>query len=140
MTATMNRYSGPAATPAEGWSVSRLTPPSRLYGSNGMRTLADGRIAVAQVVGSQVSIVDPDSGAIEILSPMDGKIVAPDDLVYDDAGNLYCTEITEGRVCMMKPNGDVSVVYGDMPVANPITWHQGRLIAGECRVGADYGA
>lgn len=37
---------------------------------------------------------------------------------------------------MRTPTGDVTVSQGDMPVANPITWHRGRLIAGECRVGA----
>ena len=67
---------------------------------------------------------------------MGGDIVAPDDLVFDDAGNLYLTEITEGRVCCRTPSGEVRVIRGDMPVANPITWHQGRLIAGECRIGA----
>ena len=136
MTVTMNRYTGPAAQASEGWIVTRLTPPSRLYGANGLATGADGRIYVAQVPGSLVSAVNPDSGAIDVISPMGGNITAPDDLVFDDAGNLYLTEITKGQVCMRRPNGDVSVVYGDIPVANPITWHQGRLIAGECRVGA----
>jgi sugar lactone lactonase YvrE len=136
MTATMNRYSGPPARMAEGWSFTRLTPPSRLHGANGLATGADGRIYVAQVPGSLVSAVNPDSGVIEVISPMGGSITAPDDLVFDDAGNLYLTEITKGQVCMRRPNGDVSVVYGDIPVANPITWHQGRLFAGECRVGA----
>ncbi len=136
MSATMNRYSGPPANVAEGWTLNRLTPPSRLYGANGLATGADGRIYVAQVPGSLVSAVDPDSGAIEIISPMGGNITAPDDLVFDEVGNLYLTEITEGRVCMRKPNGEVSIVYGDIPVANPITYHQGRLFAGECRVGA----
>lgn len=136
MTATMNRYSGPAATTAEGWTAKRLTQPSRLYGANGIRAASDGRIWVAQVPGSLVSAVDPDSGAIEVISPMGGAIVAPDDLVFDEAGNLYCTEITQGRVCMRTPDGTVTVIQGDMPVANPITYHQGRLIAGECRMGA----
>lgn len=136
MVATMNRYSGPPVIMAEGWTCARRTPPSRLYGANGIRAAADGRIWVAQVPGSLISAVDPDSGAIEVISPVGGDIVAPDDLVFDEAGNLYCTEITEGRVCMRTPAGKVSVVYGDMPVANPITWHQGRLIAGECRMGA----
>jgi len=136
MTATMNRYSGPQAVMAEGWTCERLTPPSRLYGANGIRAAADGRIWVAQVPGSLVSAVDPDSGAIEVISGIGGDIIAPDDLVFDGAGNLYCTEITEGRVCMRTPDGAVSIVHGDMPVANPITWHQGRLIAGECRMGA----
>ncbi|MFD2430171.1 SMP-30/gluconolactonase/LRE family protein [Sphingobium scionense] len=125
-----------AAVAAEGWSLARLTPPSRLHGANGLATGPDGRLYVAQVGGSQVSAIDVDSGAIETISAMGGAIVAPDDLVFDDAGNLYLTEITEGRVAMRTPSGDVRVIRGDIPVANPITWHQGRLIAGECRIGA----
>jgi sugar lactone lactonase YvrE len=136
MTGTMSRYSGTPAIMAEGWTCSRLTPASRLHGANGIRAAADGRIWVAQVPGSLISAVDPDSGAIEVISPIGGDIVAPDDLVFDEAGNLYCTEITEGRVSMRTPAGQVSIIQGDMPVANPITWHQGRLIAGECRMGA----
>lgn len=123
-------------TAGEGWSLERLTPPSRLYGANGLATGADGRLYVAQVGGSQVSAIDVDSGTISTISPMGGDIVAPDDLVFDEAGNLYLTEITEGRVSMLTPGGQARIIHGDMPVANPITWHQGRLIAGECRMGA----
>ena len=112
--------SGMAA--AEGWSLERLTPPSRLYGANGLATGPDGRLYVAQVGGSQVSAIDVDTGTISTISPMGGAIVAPDDLVFDDAGNLYLTEITEGRVSMLTPDGKSRVLYGDMPVANPITW------------------
>jgi sugar lactone lactonase YvrE len=123
-------------TSVEGWRVSRLTPPSRLHGANGLTTGPDGRLYCAQVPGSQVSAIDVDSGVIETISAMGGDIVAPDDLVFDEAGNLYLTEITEGRVCMRTPSGEVKVIQGDMPVANPITFQNGRLIAGECRVGA----
>jgi sugar lactone lactonase YvrE len=90
---------------------------------------------VAQVSGSQISAVDVVTGKIEAISPMGGDIVAPDDLAFDAAGNLYATEITEGRVSVRAPNGQTRVVYGDMPCANPITIHNGRLFAGECRVG-----
>jgi sugar lactone lactonase YvrE len=121
---------------AEGWTLTRVTPPSRLYGANGLRTGPDGRIYVAQVSGSQVSAIDPETGAVEAYSPMGGDIVAPDDLVFDPEGNLYVTEITEGRVSVRSPNGKTRVVRGDIPVANPITFHQGRLIVGECRMGA----
>jgi sugar lactone lactonase YvrE len=136
MTMQFGRYI--AAQPAglaEGWTLERLTPISRLYGANGMRTGKDGRLYVAQVSGSQISAVDPETGAVEAISPMGGGIVAPDDLVFDEAGNLYATEITEGRVSVLEPNGRTRVLYGDIPVANPITWYQGRLIAGECRPG-----
>jgi sugar lactone lactonase YvrE len=118
-----------------GWSLARLTQPSRLFGANGLRTAPDGRIYVAQVSGSQISAIDVDSGSVTAISPMGGDIVAPDDLAFDPQGNLYATEITEGRVSVRAPNGTTRVIQGDMPVANPITFHQGRLIAGECRPG-----
>lgn len=137
MTAMKSRYPGPSPAKAtEGWTVGRLTPPSRLSGANGIRTGADGRIYIASVPSSSVSAIHPDTGGIEIISPLGGDIVAPDDLVFDEAGNLYLTEITLGRVSMREPNGRLSVICGDMPVANPITYHQGRLIAGECRMDA----
>jgi len=118
---------------AAGWRAQRLTQPSRLYGANGLRTGADGRIYVAQVAGSQVSAIDIDTGAIETISPMGGNIVAPDDLAFDEDGNLYSTEITEGRVSVLQPDGQYRIINGDMPCANPITYHQGHLYAGECR-------
>lgn len=120
---------------AEGWRLDRLTPPSRLFGANGLRTGADGRIYVAQVAGSAVTALDIDTGLAEPISPIDGPITAPDDIAFDRAGNLYATEITLGRVSMLTPSGQYSVVHGDMPVANPITVHQDRLFAGECRIG-----
>jgi sugar lactone lactonase YvrE len=120
---------------ASDWQISRLTPPSRLFCANGLRTGPDGRIYVAQVGGSQISAVHPDSGKIDTVSPMGGGIIGPDDLAFDDDGNLYATEITEGRVSMLAADGTTRVICGDMPVANPITYSGGRLIAGECRPG-----
>jgi sugar lactone lactonase YvrE len=136
MIATMNRYSGPAASATEGWAVTRLTPPSRLHGANGLAIGPDGRLHVAQVPGSCISAIDVDTGVIEVISAMGGDIVGPDDLAFDEHGNMYATEITENRVSMRTPGGKVTILQGDMPVANPITYHQGRLIAGECRMGA----
>ncbi|MBP6683342.1 MAG: SMP-30/gluconolactonase/LRE family protein, partial [Halioglobus sp.] len=136
MKTAAGRYSS-ASTPglAEGWTLEQLTPSSRLFGANGLCTGPDGRIYVAQVSGSQISAVDIDSGVVEVISPKGGEIVAPDDLVFAPDGRLYVTEITEGRVSVREPDGRTRVVYGDLPCANPIAFHQGRLYAGECRVG-----
>ena len=134
MASQTGRYAFSGATrPAEGWTLARLTPPSRLFGANGIRTGADGRIYVAQVSGSQISAINVDSGAIETISPKGGAIVAPDDLAFDAQGNIFATEITEGRVSVLTPNGQSWVLRGDLPCANPITIHQGRLFVGECR-------
>lgn len=130
-----SRYVGPAAQVAAGWTLERRTPPSRLNGANGLRTGADGRIYVAQVAGSAISAIDPDSGAIQTVSAVGGAITAPDDLVFDEAGNLYCTEITRDRVTVLRPDGSSDVIADGVAVANPITYHQGRLIAGELTIG-----
>lgn len=136
MTQETSRYVAPAGVKvAEGWSLSRLTPPSRLFGANGIRTAPDGRIYVAQVSGSQISAINVDTGAIDVISAKGGDIVAPDDLAFDTTGNLFVTEITEGRVSMRTPGGAARVLQGDMPCANGITVHQGRLFVNECRPG-----
>ncbi|MEE2732050.1 MAG: SMP-30/gluconolactonase/LRE family protein [Pseudomonadota bacterium] len=134
MTSMNSRYAPEtSSTLAEGWTLERLTPPSRLFGANGIRTGQDGRIYVAQVSGSQISAIDINRGHMETISPKGGDIVAPDDLVFDAHGNIFATEITEGRVSVLSPNGIAKVLCADMPCANPITIHEGRLFAGECR-------
>jgi sugar lactone lactonase YvrE len=120
---------------AEGWTLERLTPPSRLFAANGLRTGADGRVYVAQLPGSQISAIDIATGVIETVSPMGSDIVGPDDIAFDSQGGLYATEFTSGRVSMRDRHGQTRVVRGDVPSANGITFHQGRLFIDECRVG-----
>ena len=130
------RYS--AAKPpqvAAGWSLGRLTPPSRLYGANGLRTGSDGRIYVAQVAGSQISALDVATGDLETISAMGSEVVAPDDVAFDPRGNLYVTEYYDGRVSVRDVDGRTSVLRDDLPGANGITIHQGRLFVNECRIG-----
>lgn len=120
---------------ADGWSIARATPPSRLHGANGIRGGSDGRIYVAQVCGSQVSAIDPDDGTIETISPMGGGIIGPDDLAFDDQGNIYCTEITTNRVSLLRRDGTTKVLSDQIHVANPITMYQDRLLVGELHMG-----
>ncbi|MCW1427501.1 SMP-30/gluconolactonase/LRE family protein [Novosphingobium sp. JCM 18896] len=136
MTQTTPRYVSPnPAETAEGWTLERVTRPSRLFGANGLHTGKDGRVYVASVGGSQVSAIDVDTLEIEAYAPMGGPITGPDDLAFDDAGNLYVTEITENQVRVLRPNG-TSDVIADLRVANPIIFKQNRLIAGELTMGA----
>ena len=120
---------------AQGWTLERLTSPSRLFGANGLRTGPDGRIYVAQVVGSQVSAVDVQSGQVQTVSAKGGDIVAPDDVAFDPHGNLVATEVMDGRVSVLGKDGRARVLRDDIPNANGITVHQGRLFINECRIG-----
>ncbi|OMC51224.1 gluconolaconase [Mycobacterium sp. IS-2888] len=122
-------------TLAEGWTLQRLTPPSRLFGANGLRTGPDGRIYIAQVTGSQISALDPATGRLDTVSAKGGDIVAPDDVAFDPNGNLYATEVMDGRVSMRDAAGRTRVLRDDVPSANGITFHRGRLFIGECREG-----
>src|SRR5271156_2135360 len=120
---------------AEGWRLERVTPPSRLFGANGLRTGPDGRIYIAQVTGSQISALDIETGQLETITPKGGDIIAPDDVAFDPRGNLYATEVMDGRVSVRCTDGHARVLRDDVPSANGITVHQDRLFIGECREG-----
>jgi sugar lactone lactonase YvrE len=120
---------------AEDWRLERITAPSRLFGANGLRTGPDGRVYIAQVTGSQISALDSATGQVEVVSAKGGEIVAPDDVAFDASGNLYATEVMDGRVSMRDRAGRTRVLRDDVPSANGITVHQGRLFIGECREG-----
>jgi sugar lactone lactonase YvrE len=120
---------------AEGWRLERVTAVSRLFGANGLRTGPDGRVYIAQVTGSQISALDHRAGELETFSAKGGEIVAPDDVAFDASGNLYATEVMDGRVSMLDTSGRTRVLRDDVPSANGITFHRGRLFIGECREG-----
>jgi sugar lactone lactonase YvrE len=129
------RYTAASPTTAEGWRLERLTAPSRLFGANGLRTGPDGRIYVAQVTGSQISALDLGTGQVDTVSAKGGDIIAPDDVAFDSSGNLYATEVMDGRVSVRDAGGRTWALRDDLPCANGITVHQDRLFVGECREG-----
>jgi sugar lactone lactonase YvrE len=131
----MSRYIATRPSVAQGWRLERVTAPSRLFGANGLHTGSDGRIYVAQVTGSQISALDPVTGALETVAAKGGDIIAPDDVAFDSAGNLYVTEVMDGRVSVLDPSGQTRVLRDDLPSANGITVYRDRLFVNECRDG-----
>ena len=133
---TTTRYGAPS-TPAlaDGWHLDRLTAPSRLFGANGLRTGPDGRVYIAQVTGSQISALNLATGDVEAVSAKGGDIIAPDDVAFDAMGNMFATEVMDGRVSVRDARGTTRVLRDDVPSANGITVHDGRLFIGECREG-----
>lgn len=118
---------------AEGWLHETIIASAQLIGANGLRLGADKKLYVAQAFGSQISAVDIESGAVDIVSPADGAIIAPDDLAFDSRGNLFATEVMSARVSAIRPNGAVDVIASDVPVANGVTVHQDRIFMSEFR-------
>lgn len=135
ITSEVVRYRAPNPTTAVGWRLDRLTAPSRLFGANGLRTGPDGRVYVAQVTGSQISALDLGTGQVDTVSPKGGDIVAPDDIAFDSSGDLYATEVMDGRVSVRETAGRTRVLRDDLPCANGVTVHCDRLFVNECRDG-----
>ena len=130
------RYGAPTSpTVTEGWRLARLTAASRLFGANGLRTGPDGRVFIAQVTGSTISALDVDTGDVQTISAKGGDIIGPDDVAFDPHGNLFATEVMDGRVSVRDTTGTTRVLRDDVPSANGITFHDGRLFVGECREG-----
>ncbi|MGE0219008.1 SMP-30/gluconolactonase/LRE family protein [Mycolicibacterium sp.] len=129
------RYVAPPPTTADGWAIRPVTAPSRLFGANGLRTGPDGRVYVAQVTGSQISALDPATGELETISATGGDIIAPDDVAFGADGTLFATEVMDGRVSARDTAGRTRVLRDDLPCANGITVHEGRLFVNECRDG-----
>jgi sugar lactone lactonase YvrE len=134
----MSRYRaegsvGPQA--AAGWHLTHISPPSGLFGANGMRIGPDGRLYVVQAFGSQVSAITTTTGACETISPVGGPIVAPDDIAFDSRGVMYVTEVMNARVTARTSDGKTRVIADNVPGANGITAYQDRLFMDECRPG-----
>lgn len=137
----MNRYAElvggtvPEPQVAPGWELTQVCAPSGLFGANGMQIGPDGRLYVAQAFGSQITAIDVDSGELETISPQGGPIIGPDDLGFDDAGNMYVTEVMSARVSVRSPSGEVRVLADEVPSANGITVYQNRIFMDEHRRG-----
>lgn len=134
----MSRYSvegSIGSQAAAGWQITHISPPSGLFGANGMRVGPDGRLYVVQAFGSQVSAITITTGACETISPVGGPIVAPDDIVFDSRGVMYVTEVMSARVSARTPDGKTRVIAENVPGANGITAYKDRLFMDECRPG-----
>ena len=117
------------------WSLTHLTPPSALFGANGMQFGPDGRLYVAQAMGSQVTAIDTRNGDLEVIAANGGPITGPDDVAFDSAGNMYSTEVMSAQVTMRAPDGTVTVVADNLPSANGVTVFNDRLFIDEHRPG-----
>ncbi|MBK1789042.1 hypothetical protein JHE00_32330 [Prauserella sp. ASG 168] len=114
--------------------MTRLTPPSRLWGSNGVAFGPDGRLYVAQFLAGQISAVDVASGDVEVVVPADGPVASPDDLAFGPDGSMYITDLVPGRVWRRDPGGEYTLVSGDVALPNGIACAGERLFVNEMRM------
>ncbi|MFD7921393.1 SMP-30/gluconolactonase/LRE family protein [Streptomyces sp. NPDC059740] len=133
--ATAGRYGTdtPGPRTAGRWKARRLNLPNPLWGSNGVAFGPDGRLYVAQYLAGQISAVDPASGEVEVVVPMDGPVQSPDDLAFGADGSMYVADLVPGIVWRRSPQGEYSVVSDQVKVPNGITCVGDRLFVNEMK-------
>ncbi|MFF4750976.1 hypothetical protein ACWD5R_13675 [Streptomyces sp. NPDC002514] len=124
---------GRSRTTSTRWAVRRLNPPNRLWGSNGVAFGPDGRLYVAQFLAGQISAVDPATGDVEVVVPMDGPVQSPDDLAFGADGSMYIADLVPGRVWRRDPQGTYTLVRSDVVNPNGITCVGDRLFVNEMK-------
>ncbi|MFB6847811.1 SMP-30/gluconolactonase/LRE family protein [Streptomyces sp. NPDC056373] len=120
--------------PRTGRRVQRLNPPNPLWGSNGVAFGPDGRLYVAQFLAGQISAVDPATGDLEVVVPVDGPVQSPDDLAFGADGSMYIADLVPGRVWRRSPEGTYTLVSEEVKVPNGITCVGDRLFVNEMRM------
>ncbi|MGY0055544.1 hypothetical protein ACWY4P_03105 [Streptomyces sp. LZ34] len=124
---------GRARATSSRWEVKRLNQPNRLWGSNGVAFGPDGRLYVAQFLAGQISAVDPATGDVEVIVPMDSPVQSPDDLAFGADGSMYITDLIPGRVWRRSPEGEYTLVSDEVTNPNGITCIGDRLFVNEMK-------
>jgi len=116
----------PAASGNVPAGVRVLVEGAPIHGTNGVMFGPDGNLYVASALGKEIIVMDPESG--EILQRISGDgPQGPDDLAFGPDGSLYWTDIIQGNVGRMFPDGTVIKQFV-APGVNPITFSDdGRL-------------
>lgn len=111
---------------------------ANISGSNGIHFGPDGLLYIASVVGSDITVIDPDSGEeIKRYTAADG-VFGPDDVAFASDGSFYWTSILTGEVAGFTPGGERIVAAQLAPGSNPITFsNDDRLFVSQCFLGTN---
>lgn len=122
---------------AEGWRLEEIREPARLFGANGIRLHADGRLWITELVGEQISAWDAETDTMSVESPMGSLLLGPDDLAFDSEGTVYVSETMNSRISGRRADGTYFVLVDDCPAVNGITVDPAtdRLYVDEMREG-----
>ncbi len=117
----------PAIVHHNHYTLKVLVRGAPLHEANGIWADGRGRLYVATVAGAQVAVLDARSGHVIERLPYS----AADDVTMGPDGSLYWTDLLDGRVWRMAPDGAVTSQFVG-PGMNPITFSaDGRLFVAQ---------
>ncbi|MCR9078857.1 MAG: hypothetical protein NXH78_07140 [Hyphomonadaceae bacterium] len=111
---------------------------ANIAGANGIHFGPDGLLYIASVIGSDLTVIDPESGEeIKRFTAADG-VIGPDDVAFSSDGSFYWTSILTGEVAGFNTAGEKVVAAQLPPGPNPITFsNDDRLFVSQCFLGTN---
>lgn len=118
--------------------IETIATGANIAGANGIHFGPDDNLYVASVVGSDITVLNPDTGEeIRRYTAADG-VLGPDDVAFAADGSIYWTSILVGEVAGLRPDGTKVVATQLPPGPNPITFSDdGRLFVSQCFLGTN---
>jgi len=108
-----------------------LATGANISGANGLHFSPDGRLFVASVIGSELIVLNPDTG--EVLERIADGVDGPDDVAFNADGDYYWTSILTGEVAGRTASGERITAARLTPGVNPLTFSDdGRLFVSQC--------
>lgn len=111
---------------------------ANIAGANGIHFGPDGLLYITSVIGSDMTVIDPETGEqIKRFTAADG-VIGPDDVAFASDGSFYWTSILTGEVAGFSPAGEKIVAAQLPPGPNPITFSDDdRLFVSQCFLGTN---
>ena len=131
ITLAVDNASGPSTLPASERSAQVLATGAAISSANGMAFGPDGLLYVASYIGSEIVVLDPESG--EVKRRISEGVDNPDDIAFSSDGSFYWTSLLTGEVAGMRPDGSRVSVARLTPGSNPITFSPDDRLFGTTR-------
>ncbi|MEO2175112.1 MAG: hypothetical protein ABGY96_13550, partial [bacterium] len=115
-----------------------LATGASIAGANGLHFSADNELYIASVIGSNITVINPDSGDVIRQMGVSEGVIGPDDIAFSNDGSFYWTSILTGEVAGFTATGQRVVAARLTPGVNPITFSDdGRLFVAQCFFGTN---
>ena len=116
--------------------VELIASGANIAGANGVGLGPDGHLYVASVLGSNITVLDTESGEVIKVYGLQDGVIGPDDVAFGPDGSWYWTSIMTGEVAGFDADGQRVTAAQLTPGVNPITFSDaGRLFVSQCFFG-----